>query len=390
MKKRSLLALLVCLFVVASRPFGGRAASAQEVDEAESPVEPPSTDDDAVCFPTCPIGYVCHPQRRDCVSACNPPCADWEVCSEEGECVQRRGAEAQPSGEVGDRRFRIVLLGRFGLVGDSRTTVEFPLVNAEELQIKYKPGATLGFDLRFEKPVAKHLSVGGLISNYWLRAPSKGGGAATRSLNPNDYAFDIAPFVKPRYPFRIGKKEAEAYLVVHFGGSLRQAVRSVEFVVSGGAIETISADSGIVGGFNWGVSPGFRDLRHAARRPSGRIRLRVQLVQARSYVRAEDSPRSGHASIRIHVCLLRRVAPRPALVPAVRASRFRASVLVRRSDDEGARSNRVVGVPVPLQCSSRAGRTTFRERKRGARGEHLARACRGLLSSLPQWLRLPS
>ena len=256
MKIRIPLALVAYLFLASSGAFRAHAASAEEPDEASSLVEPPSTEADEDCFPACRIGYVCHPQKGDCVSACNPPCANWEVCSEEAECVQRPGAVAQPSGEVGDRRFRIVLLGRFGLVGRSRTTVDSPF-DSGEFQIKYKPGATLGFDLRFEKPVAQYLSVGGLISNYWLRAPSKAGGAATRSLNPNDYALDIAPFVKPRYSFRIGKKEAEAYLLLHIGGSLRQAAPSYD-VGSGGIVGTVDANPGIYGGFNWGVSPGFQ------------------------------------------------------------------------------------------------------------------------------------
>lgn len=149
MKKPSLLALVVCLSFASFGPFGADAASAQEVDEANSPVEPPSKEADAVCLPTCRIGYVCHPQRRDCVSACTPPCADSEVCSEEAECVQRRGAEAQPSAEVGDRRFRIVLLGRFGLGPRAKLKYTEPASSSDSV-IEETMRSTLGFDLRIE------------------------------------------------------------------------------------------------------------------------------------------------------------------------------------------------------------------------------------------------
>jgi hypothetical protein len=39
------------------------------------------------CLPACRSGYVC--VQATCVSACNPPCADTERCTEAGECVAR-------------------------------------------------------------------------------------------------------------------------------------------------------------------------------------------------------------------------------------------------------------------------------------------------------------
>lgn len=72
MKKGSLLALVACLLFAFFGPFGAHAASAQEVDEANSTEEPPSTEADAVCIPACGLGHVCHPRTGDYVSACNP------------------------------------------------------------------------------------------------------------------------------------------------------------------------------------------------------------------------------------------------------------------------------------------------------------------------------
>jgi hypothetical protein len=42
------------------------------------------------CIPECRKGYVCH--RGECVSVCNPPCAQGEVCTAEGECVATQAA----------------------------------------------------------------------------------------------------------------------------------------------------------------------------------------------------------------------------------------------------------------------------------------------------------
>lgn len=69
-------------------------------------------------------------------------------------------------------------------------------------------------------------------------------------MKPRNYALDISPSVKPRYPFKAGSKEAEAYIVIHVGGSLR-----VLEIFDG-----VFADpkTGVFGGFNWGVAPGFQ------------------------------------------------------------------------------------------------------------------------------------
>ena len=215
--------------------------------EAESRVseEPAET-----CFPPCRAGYVCHPDRLQCVSLCNPPCANGEACTEEAECVPNSSASTRRQRDSGDRRFRIALLGRFGLGGKSVLKIDDSIISGSG-EFSATPGATLGFDLRFEKPVARYVTVGGLVSNHWFRGRrDQDGTSGIRDLNRNDYALDIAPFVKPRYPFKAGKNEAEAYVIINIGGSLRL------MEISDGTF--LMLKTGVFGGFNWGVAPGFQ------------------------------------------------------------------------------------------------------------------------------------
>lgn len=162
------------------------------------------------CFPACRSGYVCQPEKLECVSVCNPPCDDDEVCTENAECIpDGRLAEPEPErAELGDRRFRLVLLGRFGLLGQLTLGVRDFTGDVDGSFRPEKP--TTGFELRFEKPVRRYFSVGGLVSNYFIRPGGSG----------YDYAADFAPFIKPRVPFRVGKREGEIYLTVHFGPSV--------------------------------------------------------------------------------------------------------------------------------------------------------------------------
>src|SRR5690349_2439838 len=48
------------------------------------------------CLPACRTGYLC--MEGQCVSACNPPCAAWELCTANGECIAR--APAFPEGQT--------------------------------------------------------------------------------------------------------------------------------------------------------------------------------------------------------------------------------------------------------------------------------------------------
>lgn len=144
-------------------------------------------------------------------------------------------ADSKPTQAVGDLRFRLVLLGRFGLGGTLRNKLEDPFGSGLQVSVDFEPEATLGFDLRFEKPVAKYVTAGALLSNYWY---------SIKDIEDfgRQYALDIAPFVKPRYVFMAGSKEAELYVLLSFGGSLTK----------------LDFDDEVYGGFNFGLSPGFQ------------------------------------------------------------------------------------------------------------------------------------
>ena len=224
---------------------GASQVTAQEIEASASGNESESLgiEEGDACFPPCRSGYLCHPVKAECVQLCNPPCASDEVCTEAAECVAKEPTTAAPTGAsreptTGDRRFRMLFLGRFGLGG--RLKVKFDDFFAGAGSAVGDARATLGFDLRFEKPVTKYVSVGGLISNYWF-GPEGG---------DRQYALDIAPFVKPRIPFRVGNQEAEVYLLFNIGGSLT----SVEFVDPTG----FNLVDEVYGGFNFGLAPGFQ------------------------------------------------------------------------------------------------------------------------------------
>lgn len=206
--------------------FSTQVASAQDepVGDSAETAAIDSPDPAATCFPPCRSGHVCHPDTLECVSISNPD----------------------------DRRFRIALLGRFGLGGSTVVKFSNPITSTEG-ELKGENGATLGFDLRFEKPVATYVTIGGLISNYWLRAPRNRNaptGIDVREVHPNDYALDVDFFVKPRYPFMAVSKLAEAYVIVQVGGSLRVAE-----IFEG---PPFTASKYVEGGFNWGIAPGFQ------------------------------------------------------------------------------------------------------------------------------------
>jgi hypothetical protein len=62
--------------------FVVRAAQAQE--------QPP-----AACFPDCRPGFICH--EGQCVSACNPPCGESEMCTADALCVAKPAAAPAPA-----------------------------------------------------------------------------------------------------------------------------------------------------------------------------------------------------------------------------------------------------------------------------------------------------
>jgi hypothetical protein len=46
----------------------------------------------ADCVPSCRDGFLCH--QGQCIEACNPPCAEGELCTGEGQCVAATSSTA--------------------------------------------------------------------------------------------------------------------------------------------------------------------------------------------------------------------------------------------------------------------------------------------------------
>lgn len=58
---------------------------AQQPPPLPPPLPPPSAATATECFPSCRTGYLCH--QGQCLSRCNPPCAEGLVCLDSGECA---------------------------------------------------------------------------------------------------------------------------------------------------------------------------------------------------------------------------------------------------------------------------------------------------------------
>ncbi|MGB5809840.1 MAG: hypothetical protein WBG86_04870 [Polyangiales bacterium] len=171
------------------------------------------------------------------------PAADQ---TETGTGTEPRGygqTAETPSAELGDRRFRLVVLGRFG-VGGKVKVATVDLLMIEGSTIEAKANTTFGLDLRFEKPIHRNVTIGGVLGSYWIGS------------NDPDYALDVSALVKQRYVFRAGRKEAEVYLAVQFGGSL--LVNRVYTFSQGGGMESSATLRNPSGGFNVGIAPGFQ------------------------------------------------------------------------------------------------------------------------------------
>ena len=64
---------------------GACVRAAPAAPAAQTAPEPISSADPNQCLPSCRASYVC--VQGQCVSACNPLCAEGEYCTESGECV---------------------------------------------------------------------------------------------------------------------------------------------------------------------------------------------------------------------------------------------------------------------------------------------------------------
>ena len=103
-------------------------------------------------------------------------------------------------------RPRFDLLFRIGFAGQIRS--DPGVGGAGSVDADSSPGV----DLRGDIPVAKYVTLGPQLSVYAIRADSP-------NLDRNPVV-DISPFIKGRYPFRAGKKKAEAYGLLQVGLSM--------------------------------------------------------------------------------------------------------------------------------------------------------------------------
>jgi hypothetical protein len=96
-----------------AKPEGDQAQGSQ----AERDDEPAATPESEDCVPACRPGYAC--AKGKCVSACNPPCAQGEICTAALTCVpgsETRGPSSSESAERDPDRERS-LVGVRGLAG---------------------------------------------------------------------------------------------------------------------------------------------------------------------------------------------------------------------------------------------------------------------------------
>ena len=130
-------------------------------------------------------------------------------------------------------RPRFDLLFRIGFAGKIRSD---PGVGGTSVDADSSPGV----DLRGDIPVAKYVTLGPQLSVYAVRADFP-------NLDRNPVV-DVSPFIKGRYPFRAGKKKAEAY-------GLFQVGLSMVFLR-----ESTGASDRFGPGWNIGLTPGFQIL----------------------------------------------------------------------------------------------------------------------------------
>lgn len=146
-------------------------------------------------------------------------------------------ATASPStasANAANMKPRVDLLFRLGFAGQLSLDVGTPATPSVDADTS--PGA----DLRIDIPVARYVTLGPLFSGYAVRADFSG-----LDRNP---VIDISPFVKGRYPFKVGKKKAEIYGLFQIGFTM------VFLRSSTGATDQFGP------GWNVGLTPGFQIL----------------------------------------------------------------------------------------------------------------------------------
>lgn len=201
-----------------------------EAGETATDLSPPNDTGDSGCFPQCRSGYVCHQGR--CVSSCNPPCPQGQVCTAELECVPAgSGATGPPA--TGARGQWPSDSGQQGGSALSEWTPSegsnaprfifgFHLGAGGELQddesdegIDLEP--TPGMHLRFDFPIGTYFALGpAFFGGAWtVDLSGFGGGSVDRS----GY-FDADLYPRFRYPFAAGDMRFDVYAGLPIGYTL--------------------------------------------------------------------------------------------------------------------------------------------------------------------------
>lgn len=141
---------------------------------------------------------------------------------------------ARAGASEGNRQPRFDLLFRLGFAG--QITADADGASSASVDADTSPGV----DLRGDFPIARHVTLGPQLSIYAARPDF-----ATLDRNP---IIDISPFVKGRYPFKVGRKRAEVYGLFQVGLTMVILRRDT------GAADRFGP------GWNVGISPGFQIL----------------------------------------------------------------------------------------------------------------------------------
>ena len=168
--------------------LGGSTAIAQGGEAlpavpAPPPSPPPAAETSPTtaapeCVPACRTGYLC--MEGQCVSACNPPCAAWERCTANGECVARAPvfpeAEApvtapEPAADADAERHDGFMLRMALTFGASRTTESFVTETLGSTEFVYS-GFSVAFSLDLGAAPIEDLVIHGRFAGFVNPSPN--------------------------------------------------------------------------------------------------------------------------------------------------------------------------------------------------------------------------
>ena len=144
-------------------------------------------------------------------------------------------ARANGSSKAANMKPRFDVLFRLGFAG--KTAADFDGLG----QVSGDADTSPGVDLRVDLPVARHVTLGPVISVYAARAKNIPG----QDRNP---LVDLSGFLKGRYPFKAGEKKAELYGLFQVGFTMAFLRKST------------MADDRFGPGWNIGIAPGLQIL----------------------------------------------------------------------------------------------------------------------------------